>query len=118
MKTLLFYIVLICVALMCPELTSASDNDDVIVIDTLSSDRIATYGNGVFDPYSINKPNVTLPSPEAQKLGEYNGYPVSPSTGLVDINIPIFNLDFYKQSLYFNLTYHSSCTNKGSVFTQ
>ena len=48
MKTLLSYIVLISVALMCPELTSASDNDDVIVIDTLSSDRIATYGNGVF----------------------------------------------------------------------
>lgn len=108
MKTLLAYIVLISVALMCPVLSSASDNDDVIVIDTLSSDRIATYDNGVFDPYSINKPNVTLPSPEAQKLGEYNGYPVSPATGLVDINIPLFNLDFFKLSLPFNLTYHSS----------
>ncbi len=34
MKTLLAYIVLISVALMCPGASSASDNDDVIVIDT------------------------------------------------------------------------------------
>lgn len=76
--------------------------------DTLRNISLLSEGGGLFDQYSLSKPNMTLPSPEAVKINEYNGYPVSPATGLVDINIPLFNLDFYKAPISLSLSYHAS----------
>jgi len=84
--------------------------------DTINESKDSLYGISLlseggaspFDPYSISKPNVTLPSPEAVKVSEYNGYPVSPATGLIDINIPLINLDFYKVPISLSLSYHAS----------
>ena len=66
------------------------------------------YGGSNFDATNLIKPNYSLPSPEAMKLYQYLGYPVSPATGLIDIDIPLFNLKYYNCILPCSLKYHSS----------
>lgn len=84
------------------------DSTKEVKVSPYGISLLSEWGSSLFDPYSISKPNVTLPSPEAVKMSEYNGYPVSPATGLIDINIPLINLDFYKAPISLSLSYHAS----------
>jgi YD repeat-containing protein len=58
------------------------------------------------------EPNSVLelfpPSPDAASLGKYGDHPVSLSTGLVDISIPLFEIGTKRIKLPINISYHSS----------
>jgi YD repeat-containing protein len=48
------------------------------------------------------------PSPDAASLGKYGDHPVSLSTGLVDISIPLFEIGTKRIKLPISISYHSS----------
>lgn len=52
--------------------------------------------------------NVIPPSPEAQTFMRYGEIPVDPSTGVPNIEIPLYQIKSGKLSLPISLTYHSS----------
>jgi hypothetical protein len=60
---------------------------------------------------SLNSPSITKvipPSPEAQSFMRYGEIPVDPSTGVPDIQIPLYQITSGKLSLPVSLTYHAS----------
>jgi hypothetical protein len=53
--------------------------------------------------------NQVIPYPElAREFQKYLGYPVSMATGILDINIPLFDVKVDNYTLPFSLSYHSS----------
>ncbi len=54
---------------------------------------------------------VIPPTPAAAAIEKFLGYPVSPATGLIDVNIPLYSLDYYGLSLPLELKYHSGGVN-------
>ncbi|WP_298731732.1 hypothetical protein [uncultured Chitinophaga sp.] len=56
----------------------------------------------------ITLKNFTPPSPEVAALGRYGEIPVSLSTGIPEINIPIYEIKSRKLSLPISLSYHAS----------
>jgi len=53
-------------------------------------------------------PKVILPSPEATALFRFQNYPVDHSTGLPQINVPIYEIKSGSLSLPIGLSYHAS----------
>ncbi|MDW7691155.1 RHS repeat domain-containing protein [Flammeovirgaceae bacterium SG7u.111] len=53
-------------------------------------------------------PEVIPPSPEAQKIIQYIDYPVSYSTGLSSVNIPLYTIKSKELNLPLSLSYHAS----------
>ena len=53
-------------------------------------------------------PQVTTPSPEATMMNRYGNYPVSLYTGLVDITIPIFEINISGIKVPVEFKYHAS----------
>ncbi|PTQ92461.1 YD repeat-containing protein [Mucilaginibacter yixingensis] len=53
-------------------------------------------------------PNVIPPSPEAQSFMRYGEIPVDVSTGVPDIQVPLYQITSGKLSLPVSITYHSS----------
>ena len=69
---------------------------------------LIVYGQGgVYDAYAQIPPNVTYPDPTSTNLQKFLGYPVSPATGLVDITIPLYDLQIRNLTVPFQLKYHS-----------
>lgn len=50
---------------------------------------------------------IAQPSPDAASLGRYGEYPVSMNNGLVNISIPLYEINTGKLSLPISLTYHA-----------
>lgn len=77
----------------------------------LSRDTVARLYNRnaeIFEPYQSNLSNLIMPYPTSRQLQKYIGYPVSHSTGMVDVSVPLFRLAFHNYILPFTLSYHSS----------
>ena len=53
-------------------------------------------------------PNITPTNPTAQEFEKFLGYPVSPATGLIDLSIPLYELQLPGLSIPISLKYHSS----------
>ncbi|MCC8188861.1 MAG: hypothetical protein LIP08_15545 [Bacteroides sp.] len=51
------------------------------------------------------------PDPAAAAIEKFTSYPVSPATGLIDVGIPLYSLDYYGLSLPLELKYHSGGVN-------
>lgn len=56
------------------------------------------------EPY----PNVIHPDPVSAEFQKYLGYPVSHSTGIPQINIPLYTMNASGVSIPFSLSYHAS----------
>lgn len=56
----------------------------------------------------IKEPGIIIPSPDAAALGKYGQYPVSLSTGLVQIDVPIYNIELPMISIPISISYHAS----------
>jgi hypothetical protein len=69
---------------------------------------LATVVAKAQDPYGISLPHIIPPNPSSQEFQKHLGYPVSPATGLVDVSIPLYNLQLPGLSIPFSLKYHSS----------
>lgn len=52
--------------------------------------------------------DVSLPSPAAASLGKYGEIPVSYSTGVPSIDIPLYNLSFAQVTVPISLSYHAA----------
>jgi hypothetical protein len=50
----------------------------------------------------------TMHSPNASGLGEYNSYPVNLSTGVPNIDVPLYTIQAGKLSLPLSISYHAS----------
>ncbi|MEP5913265.1 MAG: hypothetical protein ABJ277_07320, partial [Flavobacteriaceae bacterium] len=57
---------------------------------------------------SSQPPNVIPPDPKSAEFQKYLGYPVSHSTGIPQINIPLYTMNASGISIPFNLSYHAS----------
>ena len=60
------------------------------------------------DPNGVELPQLIPPSPVAQQFEKYVGYPVDMSTGLVNISVPLYNLQLPGIAIPFSLKYHAS----------
>lgn len=60
------------------------------------------------DPNGIQIPKVIPPNPASQEFQKFLGYPVTAATGLVDLSIPLYNLQLPGISIPLTLKYHSS----------
>lgn len=56
----------------------------------------------------FQKPDVSLPSPNAAALGKFGGIPVSYYTGLPQISLPLFSISDGQASVPVSLNYHGS----------
>jgi len=74
------------------------------------------------DPAAQFKVKISPPSPEAASLGKYGDYPVSLNNGLVNISVPLYEINTGKIKLPISLNYHqggvkaydiSSCVGLG-----
>ncbi|QKJ32454.1 hypothetical protein HQ865_22710 [Mucilaginibacter mali] len=66
---------------------------------------------GLVRAQSTTSPSVTKvipPSPEAQSFMRYGEIPVDPSTGVPDIQVPLYQVNSGKLSLPVSITYHAS----------
>ena len=79
-------------------------NDSMLV----SGDSLPNRSRSIDEAYLPVMPTVTYPTPSSMAFQKYLGYPVSPATGLVDINIPIFEFKEKFISIDLQLKYHSS----------
>jgi YD repeat-containing protein len=69
---------------------------------------ILFIGNIFYFTFSQNMPNVIPPSPNAQQFHKYGDYPVSHFTGVPEINIPIYKIQYDDIELPIYLAYHAS----------
>ena len=53
-------------------------------------------------------PNVVKPSPESRQLEKYIDFPVGTSSGVPEINIPIYNIEIEGVSIPISISYHAS----------
>lgn len=60
------------------------------------------------DTYSQDVPKIMQPSPEAAALFRFNDYPMDYSTGLPQINIPIYEIKSGSLSVPISISYHAS----------
>lgn len=60
------------------------------------------------DTYSQNVPKIIPPSPEAAALFRFSDYPMDYSTGLPQINIPIYEIKSGSLSVPISISYHAS----------
>lgn len=60
------------------------------------------------DAWEIGRSQIIMNSPEASDLIKYFNYPVNHSTGIPEIEIPLFNVELKGFILPVKLTYHSS----------
>lgn len=74
-------------------------------VDTtkIKVDTVAVRGSS--DP---SLPMLTTPSPKATMMNRYGNYPVSLYTGLVDITIPIYEININGISVPIEFKYHAS----------
>ena len=56
----------------------------------------------------IHVPDSYLLSPNAASLGQYGEVPVSLYTGTVQINVPIYEIDYMGHKIPISMTYHGS----------
>jgi YD repeat-containing protein len=62
-----------------------------------------------FAQLDIKSPkDFTMHSPNASGLGEYNSYPVNLSTGVPNIDVPLYTIQAGKLSLPLSISYHAS----------
>lgn len=59
-------------------------------------------------PITITQPQIVPVSPEAAAVQKYVCYPVNHSTGLANINIPIYTIKVGDIELPISLSYHSA----------
>lgn len=69
---------------------------------------VYSQSGSYFDTYKVLLPNIINPAPTSQALQKYLGYPVSHSTGLIDIGIPLYQIPLKNGSIPILLKYHSS----------
>jgi len=62
------------------------------------------FSNG----YSQDLPKIILPSPEAAALFRFQDYPIDHSTGVPQINIPLYEVKSGSLSVPINISYHAS----------
>lgn len=96
---LLFLILLI------PEQTTAQLPNDTIF--TISDSLKAKVKNPLM-AQDFNVPELVLPTPDAAALGKYGQYPVSLNTGLVQIDIPIYEIKLPRATVPISISYHAS----------
>lgn len=65
-------------------------------------------GNQLFDFPQIQKDNLLLPTPEPAQLVRYVDFPVSYSTGIPEITIPLYTVKSRELTLPVALSYHAS----------
>jgi hypothetical protein len=53
-------------------------------------------------------PNVTPPSPQSAAFQRYGDFPVGNTTGVPDINIPLYTVNTGKLKLPISISYHAS----------
>src|SRR5690606_14813942 len=58
--------------------------------------------------YGQNKQVIIPPNPEAASLGKYGEYPVDLSSGLVNIDIPLFQIKTKELTVPVSISYHAS----------
>jgi len=62
----------------------------------------------VMDTQAQDKPKVILPSPETAALFRFQSYPVDHSTGLPQINVPLYEVKSGSLSVPIGMSYHAS----------
>ena len=67
-----------------------------------------SYGqNKLYDLPKIQQDNLSLPTPEPAQLIRYVDYPVSYSTGIPEISVPLYTVKLRELSLPLSLSYHA-----------
>lgn len=69
---------------------------------------LISYARSIAQTVQAPMPNVIPPSPEAQSFMRYGEIPVDISTGVPDIQVPLYQITSGKLSLPLSITYHSS----------
>jgi YD repeat-containing protein len=69
---------------------------------------LISYARSIGQTVQAPMPNVIPPSPEAQSFMRYGEIPVDISTGVPDIQVPLYQITSGKLSLPISITYHSS----------
>lgn len=75
-------------------------------LDSLSLRHAATQAKEGYEPQYL--PMAIPPTPQASALARYGEYPVSHTTGIPDISIPIYVIDLGGYTLPITLSYHAS----------
>ena len=93
---------LLLVSLLCglPLFAQQSVNDSVKRV-------ISRSGMPVYD-YGVNRPVIVPPSPQAQQYMRYGEIPVNLSTGMINIDIPIYKLEANGLNIPISISYHAS----------
>lgn len=63
--------------------------------------------NQLYDLPKIQQDNLSLPTPEPAQLIRYVDYPVSYSTGIPEISVPLYTVKLRELSLPLSLSYHA-----------
>ena len=79
------------------------DNDSTII----------KIRSGNDDGYTGEIPNVIYPSPEVMAMTRYGDYPVGHNTGIVDITIPLYEIQIGNYKLPINIKFHPSGRKAG-----
>jgi YD repeat-containing protein len=75
-----------------------------LLIQIISS-SVFSQNSNVKNPFL---PNYTVPTPQSAGLGRYGEIPISPATGIPDINIPLGSAKGNKLEVPIRLIYHAS----------
>ncbi len=76
----------------------AAASDSIMSINTLSET----------DDYPTYFPSVIPPPPQAAAITRYASYPVSHTTGLPEISVPLYEIDLGGYNLPISISYHAS----------
>lgn len=96
-------------ALTSPDIVTAPDTSAVTHAPAVQSDD-ASYEMQFL-------PSVIPPTPQAAALARYGEYPVSHTTGIPDITIPLYEIDLGGYKLPITISYHASGFRPDDVAT-
>lgn len=66
------------------------------------------YNGMAFADNGVLKEIITCPSPQAAAFTHYSEYPISPATGIPEINIPLYTIDYDGVQVPISISYHAS----------
>ena len=84
------------------------DKDTIRYIDISNPSK-----NSQYPPYMVDVPNVIPPSPEVATLFRYSEFAVNHSSGLANINIPIYTIKYGPITLPVSISYDHSGRRHG-----
>ena len=89
------------------------DKDTIRFVDISKPPKPSKDPNVQFPPYMLDIPNVIPPSPEVATLFRYSEFAVNHSSGLANINIPIYTIQYGPITLPISISYDHSGRRHG-----